>query len=85
MLRRRGLDQPAGSIGHAQRAHLRAVAVRTELARGLLVAFKVTRPDSAAADPATAALADEYAPFPGELVAAHTREMVAVRLLLERY
>lgn len=29
--------------------------------------------------------ADEYAPFPGELVAAQTRELVAVRVLLERY
>ncbi|MEU8233200.1 DUF2202 domain-containing protein [Actinoplanes sp. NPDC048967] len=31
------------------------------------------------------AFADEYAPFPAELVAAQTRELVAVRLLLERY
>ena len=31
------------------------------------------------------AFADEYAPFPGELVAAQTRELVAVRRLLERY
>jgi hypothetical protein len=62
------LDQPAGSIDLAQRAHLRAVAVRIKIAHDLLAAF-----------------ADEYAPFPGELVAAQTRELVAVRLLLQRY
>ncbi|GAA3950383.1 DUF2202 domain-containing protein [Actinoplanes auranticolor] len=32
-----------------------------------------------------AAFADEYAPFPTELVAAQTRELVAVGLLLARY
>lgn len=31
------------------------------------------------------AFADGYAPFPAELVAAQTRELVSVRLLLERY
>jgi hypothetical protein len=62
------LDQPAGSINAAQRAQLRALAVRIKLVHDLLVVF-----------------ADEYAPFPGELVAAQTRELVAVRLLLERY
>jgi hypothetical protein len=62
------LDQPAGSINPAQRAHLRVVAVQIKMVHDLLAAF-----------------ADEYAPFPGELVAAQTRELVAVRLLLERY
>ncbi|GAA3336568.1 hypothetical protein GCM10020358_09450 [Amorphoplanes nipponensis] len=32
-----------------------------------------------------AAFADEHTPFPVELLAAQTRELVAVRLLLERY
>lgn len=62
------LDQPAGSVDLAERAHLRAVAVRIKILHDLLAAF-----------------ADEYAPFPGELVAAQTRELVAVRLLLQRY
>jgi hypothetical protein len=62
------LDQPAGSIDLAQRAHLCAVAERIKIAHDLLAAF-----------------VDEYAPFPGELVAAQTRELMAVRLLLERY
>jgi hypothetical protein len=62
------LDQPAGTIDPAQRAHLRALAVRIKIVHDLL-----------------AGVADRYAPFPAELVAAQTRELVAVRLLLDRY